>query len=96
VAFVGWETVAAQAVLTVPGAHYLIRQPVPNNENLELAVSTTFANQHPQATETVVRDVVKAMKFVEACKPQAIKLLATMMDVPDAEKSWTRPGRSSR
>ena len=86
VAFEGWETAAAQAVLTVPGAHYLIRRPVPNNENLELAVSTTFAKQHPQATETVVRDVVKAMKFIAACKPQAVKLLATMMDVPDAQK----------
>lgn len=96
VAFEGWETAAAQAVLTVPGAHYLIRQPVPNNENLELAVSTAFAQQHSQATELVVRDVAKAMKYIAACKPQAINALATMMDVPDAQKvletAWPQLG----
>ena len=85
-AFEGWETVAAQTVLTVPGAHYLVRQPVPNNENLELAASTAFIKDHPQAAEAIVRDVVKAMRFIAACKPQAVNLLATMMDVPDAQK----------
>jgi len=86
VAFEGWETVAAQTVLTVPGAHYLVRQPVPNNENLELAASTTFMKAHPEAAALVVRDVVRAMKYITACKPQAVNLLATMMDVPDAQK----------
>ncbi|MGH7714374.1 MAG: ABC transporter substrate-binding protein [Vulcanimicrobiaceae bacterium] len=96
VAFEGWETVAAQTVLTVPGAHYLIRQPVPNNENLELAASTTFTTQHAQAAEAVVRDVVRAMRFISACKPQAIALLATMMNIPDAQKvldtAWPQIG----
>jgi NitT/TauT family transport system substrate-binding protein len=95
-AFEGWETVAAQTVLTVPGAHYLIRQPVPNNENLELAVSSNFAKAHPGATEAVVRDVARAMRFISSCKPQAIDLLATMMDVPDAQKvlntAWPQLG----
>jgi|GEM_PF-1132781 len=85
-AFEGWETVAAQTVLTVPGAHYLVRQPVPNNENLELAASTAFMKEHPKATEAIVRDVVKAMKFIDVCRPQAVELLATMMDVPNAAK----------
>jgi len=85
-AFIGWETVAAHAVLTVPGAHYLIRQPFPNNENLELAVSDKFIKEHPEATQHIVDGIVKAMKFISACTPEAKAMLANMINVPDAKK----------
>src|SRR5581483_5043022 len=84
-AFEGWETVAAETVLTVPGAHYL-PQPFLNNEIVELAASESFIKAHRRATDLVVRDIVKAMKYISACKPQAIGLLAAKMDTPNAQK----------
>ncbi len=85
-AFIGWETVAAQAVLTVPGVHYLVRQPIPNNENLELAVSDKFIKAHPQATQHIVDGIVEAMKFISACKPEAKAILANTLNVSEAKE----------
>lgn len=85
-AFIGWETVASQAVLDIDGVHYLERNPVPGNENLELALHTDLINKDPKSAQGVVNAVYKGAKYAEQCPDEFLAKIAEVMKLPNAEE----------
>jgi NitT/TauT family transport system substrate-binding protein len=85
-AFMGWETVASQAVLTIEGAKYLERKPVPGNENLEIAVHKDLIEERPEMVQALVNGIYRGAKYADACPEQYVKKIATLIRVPDAQK----------
>lgn len=83
-AFIGWETVASQAVMDVEGAHYLERNPVPGNENLELALNSDVIDDDPELAQGIVNAVYKGAKYAEACPEEFIEKIAGVMNQPNA------------
>jgi NitT/TauT family transport system substrate-binding protein len=84
-AFCGWETVAAEAVLRVKGAHYLAPIPViPGAESLEVAVSPRLARQQGDVTLGFVRAILKGMRYYEGHEDEALRIIARVIGTPQA------------
>lgn len=84
-AFCGWETVAAEAVLRVKGAHYLAPIPViPGAESLEVIVSPKLVKQQPQVVQGFVRAILKGMRYYAKHEDEALKLIAKAIGTPQA------------
>lgn len=84
-AFCGWETVAAEAVLRVKGAHYLAPIPViAGAESLEVIVSTKLAKQQPDVSLGFVRAILKGMRYYEKFEDEALQIIAKAIGTPQA------------
>src|SRR5690606_3955461 len=82
-AFIGWETVASQAVMDVEGAHYLERDPVPGNENLELALAGDVIADEDLA-QRIVNAVYKGSRYAKECPDEFVEKIAGIMQHPNA------------
>lgn len=85
-ALCGWETVAAEAVARVDGAHYLVPKPMPGAESLELAVTPKLAAEQPEVVQGLVTALVKGIRYYQANEPEALNAIAKVMNRPDALK----------
>lgn len=84
-AFCGWETVAAEAVLRVKGAHYLAPVPViPGAESLEVVVAPKLVKQQPEVVQGFVRAVLKGMRYYDKHEDEALRLVARVIGTPQA------------
>ncbi len=84
-AILGWETVAAEAVLRVKGAHYLAPIPViPGAESLEVVVSPKLAKQQPDVVQGFVRAILKGMWYFEKHEDEALQIIAKAIGTPQA------------
>jgi ABC-type nitrate/sulfonate/bicarbonate transport system substrate-binding protein len=76
--FTGWEWIAADAVVNYD-AHYVIKKPVlPNAESCEIAVSSKFIQENPEAVKKVVRAYYKAMKFIQDNPEETIQIMSKL------------------
>lgn len=80
-AFISWETIASQTVLDVEGAHYLAR-PLPDSENLQLALRTDFIEENPDLAQGVVNAVYRGARYAETCPEETQKEIARIMGTP--------------
>lgn len=85
-AFIGWETVAAKAVLTIKGAHYLEPRPFPGAEGQLVVVTRSLAHSHPEVVTAFVRAILKGMRYYQRYQDAGLTFVTKIMNTPDALK----------